>query len=109
MKGNYYLKVTFTAILIIILFAVIINVVVWGWKWFKSDANYWMNNPPFTCEIKYKDIYYKGFCDDETKNSFKEIIGYDIETTKNVEILNICLSNPYAYRYEACDNLMEVN
>ena len=54
------------------------------------------------CEISYKDINYNGFCFDEVKEGFEEIIGAD----KQIELLQICMSNPYAHRFWLCEELM---
>lgn len=51
------------------------------------------------CEFNYKnEIYYKGICTDELLEDTADLIGFDYRT----DLLQLCMQNPYAYRYELC-------
>lgn len=108
-ENNFYLKVGFVAIVIILLFAIIVNVSMFVFNWGVEKTNKEiidvLNSPPFICEFKYGDIYYKGVCNDELLDGVNSLIVYD----RRIETLKFCLDYPYAYRYELCKDLMEVN
>lgn len=53
------------------------------------------------CEFDYKNIHYNGICTDEFLRDTSELIAYD----RSVEVLQLCMQNPYAYRYELCKDM----
>lgn len=53
------------------------------------------------CEFTYKDLHYKGICTEELIENTAQMIGFD----KEMELLQLCMQNPYAYRYELCEDM----
>lgn len=53
------------------------------------------------CIIDYKDIHYEGSCNVE----ILEALATKLIIDKRVEVLQICMPNPYAYRYEICEQI----
>ncbi len=53
------------------------------------------------CEFNYKNIHYNGICTQELLDYVVELISYD----RGVELLQLCMQNPYAYRYELCKDM----
>lgn len=55
------------------------------------------------CEVNYKGLYYNGICTQELIDDIEELIVFD----RQLELLHICMPNPYAYRYELCKEVLE--
>ena len=60
------------------------------------------------CEFTYRDLHYNGICTEELLDSMQELVGYDREYNTRMELLKICTSQPYAYRYELCEDLKAI-
>jgi len=55
------------------------------------------------CNIDYKDIHFKGFCSDDLLEGFQKLIEFD----KSLELLDLCMQQPYAYKYQLCEQITE--
>lgn len=104
-EGNYYAKVLFTALVIILLLCVIISIGYIGFQYVisetRTEVNNYVNNPPFTCEIRFKDMYFKGPCTDDIIEGMEGMANAYVK----LEILPLCMSSPYSYRYSLCKEM----
>ena len=53
------------------------------------------------CEFDYKNIHYKGICTKELLDEAVGLVSYD----KSIELLQFCMQNSYAYKYELCKDM----
>lgn len=67
---------------------------------FTEEADAFLDG--ITCEFTYKDLHYDGICSEELIDGLGELVEYD----RTIELLKICVEQPYAYRWELCEDLL---
>lgn len=100
-NGNYYAKAVFTIVLIVIATAIIINMVQsridYNVETIKKD----LIDEYYKCEFHYKELDYKGVCDDGMLDRVTAMIEFDLQ----LNLLEKCMGSPYAYRYLICEDM----
>lgn len=104
-EGDYYLKVLFTALIVVLLMSLTVTVGYIGFQYVisktRTEVNNYVNNPPFSCEFNYKGLNYKGVCSDNMLDKAQEFIEFDMR----LQAFQLCISSPYSYRYSLCKEM----
>lgn len=99
-KDNYYVKAIYIVLLVIATTMIIIQLV-------ENKVDYYIENIKadvdefYKCEFHYKDLDYKGICNDDLLSRATEMIEFDLQ----LKILEQCMVSPYAYRYLICEDM----
>ena len=97
-KGNYYLKVLFTALIVILVITVIISVIEVEFDKKYEQIKKDVLNEYYRCEFSYKELSYKGICSEDILERAEAFIEFDMK----FKIFEKCINLPYAYRNDAC-------
>lgn len=100
-KGNYYLKVLFMALVVVIVVALLVNLLESKFQKNIKESSQYIMNEYAKCEIYYKELDYKGVCDGELMERVTSMVEFDMQ----LKLLGLCTDSPYAYRYAVCDEL----
>lgn len=104
-ESNFYIKTLFVALIIMLLLSLIFTIGYIGFQYVisktRTEVNNYVNNPPFTCEIRFRDMYFKGPCTDDIIEGMEGMANAYVK----LEILPLCMSSPYSYRYSFCKEM----
>jgi len=102
-RGEYYLKVLFTALIVIAVIVIGIRAFEFRFdkKYEQIKTDVFVFNEYYRCEINYKDLNYKGVCSDGVLTGIRQFV----ESDMGLKILDVCLNSPYGYRHDVCKEL----
>ena len=98
---NYCAKVAFTALVIIGMVVLLTNFLEAKFQKNIKESSQYIMDEYYKCEFSYKDLSYKGVCNEGVVYDFKLFTEADMQ----LKLLDICTSSPYAYRYSVCKDL----
>jgi hypothetical protein len=99
--SRYYIKVAFTALVIIGMIVLLTNFLEAKFQKNIKESSQYIMDEYYRCEFSYKDLSYKGICNDGLLDRATSMVEFDMQ----LKLLELCMSSPYTYRYDVCKDL----